>query len=122
MPDIWEHRYGRWRYTNGLLMRTKDHNQDNDADELLNAWEYLLQTSPVAGDSDGNGILDGNEDSDGDGLTDAQELALGTNPFLADTDGDGVSDSDEIKAGTDPLDANSNLNTLLNLRVMTKLE
>lgn len=32
-------------------------------------------------------------DSDGDGLTDIEERRLGTNPFNADTDGDGIIDS-----------------------------
>ena len=36
------------------------------------------------------GSIEGDTDPDGDGLTDEQELALGTDPLNADSDGDGV--------------------------------
>ena len=47
---------------------------------------------------------DANEDPDGDGLTSLEERARGTNPCEADSDLDGFADGDEVKLGSDPLD------------------
>ena len=45
------------------------------------------------------------KDSDNDGLTDAEEQNFGTNPAQADTDLDGLIDRDEVRIySTDPLD------------------
>lgn len=119
LPDDWEHRYGRWRFSNGLQMRVADAQEDNDDDGISNDWEFLLGTSPIAGDSDSNGVLDMDEDHDGDGLSNAQEFGLGTSPAKSDTDGDGVSDLVEIQEGTDPLDASSSSIQAVGLRVFT---
>jgi hypothetical protein len=46
----------------------------------------------------------GDLDDDNDGLTNNEEVALGTNPSDADSDGDGVIDGDEVHLyGSDPL-------------------
>lgn len=45
-------------------------------------------------------------DTDNDGLSDETENALGTDPFLRDTDGDGIEDGVEVALGTNPLDKN----------------
>ncbi len=123
MSDLWEHEYGRWKYTtNGLQLRVADGNVDSDSDDLTNLWEFRLNSNPLAEDSDFNNLGDGNEDYDGDGITNSQEIALGIDPRLADTDGDGFSDSAEREAGTDPLNAQSNLRSLIGLRVLTSLD
>jgi len=71
----------------------------------------------VAGDYDGDSILDTEEaaenlnpltdadalgDTDGDGLSLRVERLWGTDPNKPDSDGDGRNDSEEIAAGTDP--------------------
>ena len=81
--------------------------------------EYLLDASPIAGDSNAESINDGDEDSDGDGLTNAQELTLGTALNQKDTDGDGINDGTEVSEGSDPMDASSNSTALIGLRLMT---
>ena len=66
-------------------------------------------------DSDSDGLADAFDlDNDNDGLNDADEIqgdgASGrgaTSSTVADTDGDGLGDGQEALAGTDPLDANS---------------
>ncbi|MDI1481161.1 MopE-related protein [Polyangium sp. y55x31] len=89
-----------------------------------------LQTSPVARDTDGGGVRDGAEDrnlngrtdlnetdptegnapddqqlanldNDGDGLTNQLEVFLGSNPNDADSDDDGVLDGDEANPSDD---------------------
>ena len=85
------------------------------------------RTSPINPDTDGGGVRDGAEDvnrngrfdsgernpnlasddvmpppdADGDGLSDAQEASLGTNPNDADTDDDGVLDGAEPNFSSD---------------------
>lgn len=125
LPDAWEHRYGRWRYhtgVQGLQIRVNDAEEDNDGDGLNNLLEYQIGTVPIAGDSDGDGVLDGNEDTDGDGLTNAQEILLGTLAGTWDTDGDGISDGQEVEDGTDPLDSNSNSDLFIGLRFTSPVE
>ena len=84
-------------------------------------------TSPIQRDTDGGGVMDGNEDlnhngrvdfgernpllasddatapvdSDGDGLSDALEAVIGTNPNDADSDDDGVLDGAEANFASD---------------------
>jgi hypothetical protein len=67
-----------------------------------------IETQPVEGDADGDGIGDIEEaeesatnpqsaDSDGDGLSDAEELNVGTDPNSSDGDGDGFTDPYELQ-------------------------
>ena len=82
---------------------------------LCLTYDIEPYTSPIASDTDGDGVADGDEllvygtnprnsDTDGDGVADGDELLVyGTDPLNPDTDGDGISDSDEILfRGTDP--------------------
>jgi len=115
MSDVWEHQYGRWKFTNGVSLRRVDHQADNDGDGLINGFEAMVGTSPIAGNSDGIGLTDNLEDPDGDGLTNAQELLLGTDPLdndsdndgildgAEDADGDGITNAAEFAAGTSPV-------------------
>ncbi len=115
LPDAWE--YGQI----GSLSQTAISNTDGDA--FNNAAELANGTSPVASDSDGDGLSDSNEvtvhltnpnvaDPDLDTISDSEEIILGadgfvTNPNLADTDGDTFSDEEEIADGADPTNAAS---------------
>ncbi|WP_161635181.1 discoidin domain-containing protein [Desulfovermiculus halophilus] len=71
-------------------------------------------------DSDGDGLTDSEEethgtdpdtaDTDGDGLTDGEEVnTYDTDPTSADTDGDGTEDGEEVSQGSDPLQADSDI-------------
>ena len=79
----------------------------------------ILQSDPVAIDSDVDGLPDSwelqyfgdlvqdpSDDYDHDGLTNFQEYQLGTDPTKWDTDGDGVDDGTEVAQGKNPLDPN----------------
>ncbi len=95
---------------------------DADGDGLSREVEVSLGTSDVAGDTDGDGILDGTEhlglrgyitnpnlaDTDGDDLWDGYnitvsgvlhvgEKSVGTDPTNPDTDGDNLTDGAEIE-------------------------
>jgi cysteine-rich repeat protein len=82
---------------------------DQDDDGLDNAEESTAGTDPVVADTDGDGLVDGADgeprnpcaptdgaacdaDIDGDGLSSRAEGAIGTDPLDADTDNDGVVD------------------------------
>jgi TolB protein len=55
----------------------------------------------------------GQEDSDGDGLTNSEEVTLGTDPNNADSDGDELLDGDEVRnLGTDPLNSDTDADGL----------
>lgn len=97
---------------------------DSDGDGLSDGDEVnKFKSNPLAMDSDGDGLMDGDEakkyntsllkpDTDGDGLTDKQEvLEYKTNPSNADSDTGTVPDGVEVKRGTNPLDANDDLET-----------
>ncbi len=93
MSDLWEHRYGKWRYpAKGLDLRVNDSQMDPDQDGLVNLVEHNLGTHPLMADTDADGVTDANEDQDGDTLSNSDEVLLGLNPALADSDGDGVGD------------------------------
>lgn len=82
---------------------------DSDDDGLPDSMELdWLNYDPSAADSDLNGIPDTDEDPDGDGLTNREEAGYGTNPICSDTDSDHLSDYDEITVyHTDPLKADT---------------
>lgn len=93
----------------GTLAR--DGRGDLDGDGLENLQEFMLGTSPIASDSDGDRLADHLEvnifhtdptraDIDEDGLNDADELMLGLDPFAEDTDLDGLNDGEEVAAGS----------------------
>lgn len=107
MPDAWEHRYGWWRFhTSGLtglsLRVASDALQDAEGDGLANLVEFQIDSNPVAGDTNGDAILDGDEDYDQDGLSNYQEQLAGTDLADSDSDNDGISDGEEAASGTDP--------------------
>ena len=97
---------------------------DSDADGLSNIEEQEAGTNPNKVDTDEDDLTDSDEiniyftdpqlvDTDNDNLSDGSEVNVHlTNPTLEDTDADGTNDGDEIAAGTDPLDATSNPNTI----------
>ncbi len=74
-------------------------------------------TSPLLGDSDGGGVPDGTEDPNRNGVVDAGELDPNDPADDAvapvDTDGDGLSDAQELELMTDPGDADSDDDGLL---------
>jgi arylsulfatase A len=73
---------------------------DNDLDGMPNGFE-----SKYAG-LDRDNPSDAALDFDGDGLTNLEEYRAGTDPLNPDTDGDGVSDGDEVHTRhTDPTKA-----------------
>lgn len=82
-------------------------NGDTDGDGLKDSLEgasssFSNHTNPVNADTDGDGLPDGFDvnprkaDADGDGIFDALELELGTDPLNWDTDFDSISDYDEV--------------------------
>lgn len=79
----------------------------DDADASVNPG--VLDPCGDGIDSDCSGALD----DDGDGLTFAEEEALGTDDCLADTDADQADDRAEVIASTDPLDDDSDGDTIL---------
>ncbi len=74
---------------------------DSDGDGLSDAFEArsggLLD--PMAGDTDGDGVVDPAEDPDHDGLSNHGEQRSGTLPHLRDSDGDRRLDSHEDADG-----------------------
>lgn len=77
---------------------------DSDLDGLTNKCECDLTTDPARPDTDNDGALDGDEDSNQNCKWD---LGLESNPRVDDTDLDGALDGAERRAGTDPLDPDS---------------
>jgi outer membrane protein OmpA-like peptidoglycan-associated protein len=95
---------------------------DSDGDGLSDGDEInKYKCNPLMVDSDKDGLSDGDEvkkyssspmkpDTDGDGLGDNQEVTqLKTNPVKLDTDGGTIADGVEVNRGTNPLDANDDL-------------
>lgn len=87
---------------------------DSDHDGIPDMWEVTHGMNP-------QNANDASLDGDHDGLSNLAEFQHLTNPNAADSDGDGVSDAQEIAEGTDALDARSNSETLLGLKVFTRL-
>ncbi|WP_049941300.1 hypothetical protein [Halorhabdus utahensis] len=87
---------------------------DKDNDGLPDFYERnVTHTDPANNDSDapstsydeaGNDVIDGMEDFDNDTLGAYREYTLGTDPFEADTDGDGLLDGFEVRHNLDPLE------------------
>ncbi|MEZ5326024.1 MAG: DUF1800 family protein [Verrucomicrobiales bacterium] len=120
--DAWEMAYF------GNLESAATDNADGDGWD--NAEEQNKGTSPVAADTDQDGLSDHFEtgtgllvsatdtgtdpllpDTDGDGMADGREFrtiagSTPTNPNAYDTDGDGDSDAREIELGHSPVDPN----------------
>ncbi|WP_082105964.1 VWA domain-containing protein [Methanosarcina sp. 1.H.T.1A.1] len=81
--------------------------EDTDSDGLSDYFELMklgLLTDVNLGDSNGDGVSDAQEDPDSDGLTNLEEQEYGTDPLNPDSDEDTLSDGFEINSsGTDPL-------------------
>ncbi len=82
---------------------------DPDGDRIPGEWE-LGTDRGVPRDLDPS-VDDGGEDPDGDSLTNYQEFIMGTHPQLVDSDSDGL--SDDVEAATDPLNADTDGDTLI---------
>lgn len=108
LPDYWEKRH----FTD--LSATPD--GDTNGDGLTHLDEARLFVSPIAFDSDDDGLSDAEEvayvpplnpaarDTDGDTLTDGDELSVyHSDPHLADTDSDGLTDGFEVSVGSSPI-------------------
>ncbi|MDD4735771.1 MAG: hypothetical protein PHP44_06665 [Kiritimatiellae bacterium] len=68
---------------------------DDDGDSLPNVWEK-------AQGLDAENSADASVDTDADGLSNVQEYTAGTQPSQADTDGDGMIDGTEIQWSENP--------------------
>jgi hypothetical protein len=129
LPDAWEDFYGLDPLAAGDALL------DIDGDGLNAIDEFAMGTSPIASDSDADGVDDGIDafpgyaaewldndadgtgdnadlDDDNDGLPDAWETQHGFDPLSAanatlDADADGSSNLSEFAANTDPHDADS---------------
>jgi hypothetical protein len=76
---------------------------DTDHDHMADSWERH-----TFGDLSRDGTADSDAVGGPDGVTDAEEFAAGTDPDNADSDGDGLLDGAEVKThGTSPLDADT---------------
>ena len=120
LPDAWELlNFG------GL---TADPDADPDSDGLNNLEEYLALADPNLVDTDADGKTDeeeyeryltnpGNADTDGDGLPDAWEIDSGldanTSDAEEDPDDDRLSNADEFELGTEPLNADTDTDEVL---------
>lgn len=95
---------------------------DTDGDTLTDGDEVKKhKTDPLNKDTDQDGLYDNveintsktnptNPDTDGDTLRDGEEVnTYKTNPNNPDTDGGTVADGVEVKRGTNPLDANDDI-------------
>jgi len=110
---------------------------DFDGDKIPNYFEVEdvgsdpLDDESMGGDSDSDGLpdgwelyhfgnldQDGSDDADNDGSTNAEELAAGTNPVDRDTDGDTIPDGEDI----DPLTPEENEFVATELMVISPLK
>ena len=84
--------------TTGVLSKDTDHGgvMDGSEDANVNGVKGSSETDPRDGTDDGMNV-----DSDGDGLSDALEATLGSDPNDADSDDDGVLDGDEANPSDD---------------------
>ncbi len=120
LPDEWENQYG---LTSSAASGVPDPQGDPDGDHMVNIDEWANGTDPNVVDTDDDGLLDQWEvenglnplnasdengsggDYDGDGLTNEQEQLYHTNPVDADTDADTLPDEWELAFGLSPLDS-----------------
>ena len=72
-------------------------NEDEDEDEMTDAWE-------IANGLDPEDPEDAGQDADNDGLNNLKEFQLGLDPNSKDTDGDGAEDGFEFDNDSDPKD------------------
>lgn len=87
---------------------------DTDGDGLTDAVELLNTFTDPTRSSTYDGIADQDVDVDDDGLTSAQEQRAGTDPIEPDTDGDGLRDGREVEGGfSDPSDQDTDDDELL---------
>jgi hypothetical protein len=79
-----------------------------DDDGIPDDVEFNNGTDPDRADTDGDGVPDGVEDRDGDGILDPGD----SDPLRLDTDCDGLTDAEERLAGSDPIDDDTDGDTL----------
>lgn len=109
-------------YDEVIKYMTYPTNPDTDGDGLKDGQEVLTyKTDPKLVDTDNDGLNDYAEvmstktdplksDTDGDGLSDGDEVnKYRTNPLKIDTDGGTINDGVEVGRGTNPLDANDDV-------------
>jgi hypothetical protein len=87
-----------------LALGTDPLNPDTDGDTISDGQEFNDDTNPLDDCDSINGMPLPDSDCDQDGLTTAEEQSLGTDPDNADTDGDLILDGQEVTDGTNPLD------------------
>ena len=88
---------------------------DTDGDGLPDGYEVsTLNTDPTLTDTNENEISDADEDFDDDKLNNLKEYELGTNPLNSDSDDDSLLDYDEVSTyGTNPLKSDTDGDGLL---------
>jgi hypothetical protein len=91
-------------YEESILLTDKT-KPDTDTDGLTDYEEvYLTGTDPLVYDSVTPGISDSQADIDNDSLTHRDEVDRGTNPVDSDSDYDTLNDGEEVNTyGTDPI-------------------
>lgn len=114
MPNSWEDRYAF------NIRNSADAITDADTDLLSNLKEFQIGTDPLDPDSDGDTVIDGDEvaynfdpldhmnpvdanDYDNDGLSNTDEAVWGSDPMDVDTDKDSLNDGDEVAVGRSPV-------------------
>lgn len=93
---------------------TDSNKPDTDGDGLSDYYEVATtKTDPLLADTDEDSVRDGQEDYDKDQLNNLEEYHAGTNPKQADTDHDGLMDFEELnKYGTKPTKYDSDEDTV----------
>ncbi|MDE6678116.1 MAG: cellulose binding domain-containing protein, partial [Ruminococcus sp.] len=97
-----------------IFIGTDSNNQDSDGDNLPDGYELMtLGSDPTDAYSLDSILSDGEYDSDNDGLSNYNEYLLGTNPLNIDSDYDSLSDGDEVNIySTDPTNSDTDGDTL----------
>lgn len=117
LPDEWEFQALPPNATASQLTALLPSSDGPDNDGVSVLQEFQAGTSPLLGDTDGDGMPDSWEvlyglaaneatntgtDADNDGLTNHEEYQIGTNPISADTDSDDMPDKYEVDIGLQP--------------------